>query len=116
MLWVVLSELRMVKIMASPRKCALTRRDTKYLWFLVGLGTIRPLADKVEAIHGFLMPQNNKQLRSFLELINYYHRFMLHFSELADPLMEALKGWWSGPIEWTTEMTCNFELLKKAPM
>ncbi|KYO21829.1 hypothetical protein Y1Q_0000515 [Alligator mississippiensis] len=44
----ILSELRQAGLTANPQKCSLAKRETKYLGFLVGRGTIRPLADKVE--------------------------------------------------------------------
>ncbi|KYO42279.1 hypothetical protein Y1Q_0022150 [Alligator mississippiensis] len=46
----VLSELRQAGLTANLQKCALAKRETKYLGFLVGRGTIRPLADKVETV------------------------------------------------------------------
>lgn len=71
-LWAILAELRKVRMIANLWKCALVNRQTKYLGFLVGQGTIRLLADKVEIIHKFATSQNSKQLQSFLGLANYY--------------------------------------------
>lgn len=75
-LWAVLSELWGVGMMVSSRKCALAQRQTKYLGFLVRLETMRPLANKVEAIYNFATPQNSKQLQFFLGLANYYRQFV----------------------------------------
>ena len=41
-----------------------------------------PLLDKVEAINNLSVPTTKKQLRSFIELINYYRDMWLHRSEI----------------------------------
>ncbi|XP_059582206.1 uncharacterized protein LOC132243291 [Alligator mississippiensis] len=110
----VLSELRQARLTANPRKCALAKRETKYLGFLVGRGTIRLLADKVKTVRNFPAPQNCRQLRSFLGLTNYYRRFVPHFSELMAPLTEALKGRKNGAVRWTEHMEQCFRKLKQA--
>ncbi|XP_059587844.1 probable GH family 25 lysozyme 3 [Alligator mississippiensis] len=110
----IFSELKHVGLMANPQKCVLAQKETKYLGFLVGRGMIRPLSDKVEIIQNFTAPQNCHQLWSFLGLTNYYRRFALDFSELATPLIEALKRWRTGIVRWTEEITQSFERLKQA--
>ena len=45
---------------------------------------------KVEAVEKFPIPQNVKELRSFLGLASYYRRFIVGFSKIAHPLF-ALK-------------------------
>ncbi|KYO43699.1 hypothetical protein Y1Q_0013688 [Alligator mississippiensis] len=45
----ILTELRHAGLTANPRKCALAQKETKYLGFLIGRGTIKPLADKTDA-------------------------------------------------------------------
>lgn len=89
---VVLTELRKACLTVNPRKCAVAQRQTKYLRILVGQGTIKPLADKVEAVSKFQALQTCKQLQSFLGLTNYLPLVFPWFSELAAPLSEALKG------------------------
>ncbi|KYO20669.1 hypothetical protein Y1Q_0012557 [Alligator mississippiensis] len=99
----ILTELRHAGLTTNPRKCALVQKETKYLGFLFGRGTIKPLADKVEIIRNFTVPQDCRQLRSFLGLTNYYRRFVPHFAELAAPLSGALKGWKTGVVRRTPQ-------------
>ncbi|KYO44938.1 hypothetical protein Y1Q_0023002 [Alligator mississippiensis] len=113
-LWAVLTELRRIGLTTNPRKCSFAQKETKYLGFLVGRGTIKPLADKVEIIRNFTAPQDCRQLRSFLGLTNYYRRFVPHFAELAAPLSGALKGRKTGVDRWSEEMRQSFEKLKRA--
>jgi hypothetical protein len=46
---------------------------------------------KVEAIHGCPIPQTLSQVRSFLGLVGFYHRFVKDFSTIAAPLNEFTK-------------------------
>jgi hypothetical protein len=45
----------------------------------------------VEAIHGWPIPKNLSQVRSFLGLAGLYHRFVKDFSTIAAPLNELTK-------------------------
>lgn len=58
------------------------------------------------------MPQNVKDLRSFLGLAGYYRCFVRHFSIIARPLTELLKK--GAPFCWTDHQSQSFEALKAA--
>lgn len=77
---------------ANPKKCTLRKSKTKYLGFPVGQEAIQPLADKVAVVREFHPPQTKGQIKSFLGLTSYYRCFIPHFTELATPLMDAIKG------------------------
>jgi hypothetical protein len=47
---------------------------------------ISPLADRVTAIQNFPQPRLMRQLRRFLGMVNYYHRFMPSAAQDQAPL------------------------------
>jgi len=47
--------------------------------------------DKIEAIQEAPTPQNVKQLRSFLGLVQYYSKFITNRSSLLHPMYQLLK-------------------------
>ena len=53
---------------------------------------ILPLSERVKAIQNYSTPKTIKQLRAFLGLINYYHRFVKSMAKCLAPLYELLKG------------------------
>ena len=47
-----------------------------------------PLPDKIQAIKDVAIPTNNKQLRSFIGVINYYRDMLKHRLDILAPLTE----------------------------
>jgi hypothetical protein len=64
----------------------------------------------VEAIHGWPIPKNLSQVRSFLGLAGFYCRFVKDFSTIAAPLNELTKK--GAPFSWGTRQQNAFDMLK----
>jgi hypothetical protein len=47
-------------------KCFLGQKETKYLGFIVGNGTLRTIRDNFLAVRDWPLPQTQKQIRSFI--------------------------------------------------
>ena len=52
---------------------------------------ISPDPNKIDAIKAIKMPENFKQLRSFLGMVNYCGRFIQNLSSLTEPLRKLLR-------------------------
>ena len=61
-----------------------------YLGHVVGLGEVKPVSAKVEAIANFPPPESKKQLMRFLGMAGYYRRFYPNFVAVAEPLTQLL--------------------------
>ena len=72
-----------------------------------------PVPEKVQVIRDFPQPQSQRQLRRFIGLVNFYHRFLPHCAELMLPLHSLLKGK-SKSITWTDAATTSFNATKEA--
>lgn len=89
--------------------------EVKVLGHLVSQGAVKPTPAKVSAINAIAPPTTVTDVRSFLNMIGYYRRFIYKFADIAGPLYEVTKG---GPnvkqrIEWTTERQTAFDKLKQ---
>lgn len=93
------------------KKCQLMQRSVEYVGYLVDAG-LQPLPDKVEAITRALIPQNVKELRSFLGLVGYNQQFIADMSTLTKSLNELLQQ--SRKWVWTPECESVFEALSNA--
>ena len=61
-----------------------------------------PTEAKLKAVRDWAVPQNIKDIRSFLGFVNYYRRFVRNFAEIADPLTSLTKKdavWQWGPFQ-----------------
>jgi hypothetical protein len=74
---------------------------------------IRPDSKKVEAVQTWPVPKNVHDVRSFLGLVNYFRKFIEHYSEIAVPLTNLTKK--SHPWVWTGRCQDAFELIE-APL
>ena len=67
---------------------------------------------KIQVIRDWPTPTTLTELRSFLELVNFYRRFMLGFSHIAWALIQVTKGSGRTKFVWGKEKQRAFDDLK----
>ena len=77
-------------IVINPNKCIFGVPELDFLGHHIDCNGITPLPEKVQAIRDFPQPQTQRQLRQFIGLVNFYHRFLPHCAELMQPLHALL--------------------------
>jgi serine protease inhibitor ecotin len=87
----VLTRISDAKLTLNLKKCVFANAELDFLGHHIGLNSIQPRTQKVEALLGFPRPVNKKQVQSFLGLAGYYRKFLPHYSQLVLPLTELLK-------------------------
>lgn len=75
-------------IVINPQKCVLGVEQLQFLGHSVNKDGISPLQNK--AVNEFPVPNSQRQLREFLRLINFYHRFIPHCANILRPLNSCL--------------------------
>ena len=60
--------------------------ETEYLGYILSRDGIKPQPKKLQAILALAPPQNVKQLRSFLGMVQYYRDIWARRSEILAPL------------------------------
>ena len=106
----VLTILRKNKIYCRLQKCIFAASEIPVLGCLVGKNGVRPDPEKIRAISEWPTPKNVKDLRKFLGLATYLHKYARNFAGLALPLSRLLKKdveW-----EWTAETQQSFDAIK----
>jgi hypothetical protein len=66
---------------------------------------------KVQEVLDWKPPRTVHQVRSFLSLAGYYHRFILNFSKIVKPITDLLKK--EEKFIWNAERSEAFQTLKK---
>ena len=63
-----------------------------YLWHTLTPEGVQPNDKKVVAVRDFPVPKCVKEVKSFLGLTNFYHRFILDMATLSRPLTALTRG------------------------
>ena len=87
----ILEVFREHKLFLKPSKCTFLQTEIKYLGHIISGSSIRPDPVKLDGVRKWPVPQNLKQLRSFLGFLNYYRRFIHNYSLHARPLHDLTK-------------------------
>lgn len=111
---VVLDRLRSAGLTINPAKCVLAKKETEYLGFTIGGGLIKPQVRKIHAIESCPLPLTTKQLRSFLGMAGFYHRFIPNFSARAALLTDKTGSRCPNQVKWTGEVVAAFKDIQKS--
>ena len=82
----VLSKLGEAGLMLKRSKCVFMVPSVEYLGHHISSEGIHPTEDKKRVIMEAPVPQNVSQLRSFLELFNFYGKFLQNLADTLVPL------------------------------
>ena len=99
----VFSRLRKYQLKVQPDKCEFLRREVMYLGHIISEKGVRPNPEKIRAVLEYPTPKTCKDIKSFLGLTGYYHRFIKDYSKIVKPLTRLLKKnvtfFWDSPQE-----------------
>ena len=111
----VLTRLEKYGVRVKLAKCEFMSSEVVYLGHRIDATGIHPTDDKISAIKEAPIPQNVTELRSFLGLVNYYHKFLPNMSTRLKPLYSLLQK--GIPFVWSKEcnqafINCKQDLLR----
>ncbi|GBM72073.1 Retrovirus-related Pol polyprotein from transposon 297 [Araneus ventricosus] len=72
----VFNRLKDYHLKINLEKCIFSRETIQFLGFQVSPGGASPLPDRVKAFTEYPLPKSVTELRRFLAMINFYHRFL----------------------------------------
>lgn len=111
-LHVVLDLLSIDQSKLKLSKCRFAKSSISYLGHVISAEGVATDPSRVADVQNWLVPQDLKQLHSFLGLVGYYRKFVQGFAIIACPLTDLLK---KGSIFiWTATHSSAFEALKAA--
>ena len=86
----VLIRLQDAGLKVNAPKSSFCAMETKYLGYILTLDGIKPQPKKVQAIFALTQPQNVKQLRRFLGMVQYCRNLWARHSEMLSPLTDLV--------------------------
>uniref|UniRef100_A0A7I5E602 RNA-directed DNA polymerase n=1 Tax=Haemonchus contortus TaxID=6289 RepID=A0A7I5E602_HAECO len=95
----------------KAEKCVLMETKVSFLGHVIDGAGIHTDPRKVEAVKNYPVPEDVRQLRTFLGMAAFYRKFCLNFAKTASPLFEltSSKRAWN----WTSECDEAFEKVKQ---
>ena len=94
----------------AKKKCEFNQREIEYLGHKLGDGKISPTDQKLKIIKEWERTTNTKEVQSFLGFVNYYHKFIKNFAEIAIPLYTLSRK--DVKFTWKKEQEDAFNQLK----
>ena len=92
-------------------KCSFSMEEVEYWGHIVGCEGVRVDPKKIQAMQDWLQPKTLNNLRGFLGLTGYYHKFVRNYGRIARPLTHLLK---KNSFLWNDEVQQAFIALKHA--
>jgi hypothetical protein len=108
---IVLTRLREHQLHAKFSKCEFWLDTIPFLGHILSAQGVAVDPSKVKDILEWKPPTTVHQVRSFLGMAGYYHRFILDLSKIAKPITELLKN--HVKFVWSSECNNTFEELKR---
>jgi hypothetical protein len=106
----VFCRLRGANLKVKPSKCRLFQRRVEFLGHVVSSAGIEMQAEKVAVVRDWPVPQNLREVRSFLGLCSYYRKFISGFANIAASLHELMKK--NTAFVWSEPQQKAFDQLK----
>jgi len=92
-------------------KCSFAQRRLEYLGHIISKRGVEPDPSKIQAMLAWPTTKSPKDLRAFLGLTGFYHKFIQGYATIAFPLTALLC---KNAFAWTAESQSAFEKLKTA--
>ena len=87
----VLERMRTNKLYANASKCIFGAEEIPFLGCFIGKRGLRADPAKVKAIVDWPVPRSQKDLRKWLSLANYLHKYSANYAKMARPLSSLFK-------------------------
>jgi len=100
------------KLYANLKKCIFCADEIPVLGCFVGVNGVRLDPEKIKAISEWPVPSSVKDLRKFLGLANYLHKYTKNHAHLVHPLTNLLRK--DSPWSWDDKQQAAFDALKKS--
>ena len=107
----VLQRLQLHGLRANKAKCEFFKEKITYCGHDIDSNGLHKSAEKVEAVLKAPRPNDVAEVRSFLGLINYYHRFLPNLSTAVHPLNQLLEK--NHKWKWTEQCEAAFHKVKE---
>jgi hypothetical protein len=90
-IWMVFQHLREVYLKLNPSKCCFGVQNITFLGHVVNVEGFHLDPKKIVVVKTFPIPKTITNVRAFLGLIGYYHKFIFGYAKIVKPLFGLTK-------------------------
>ena len=111
----VLQRLRDHNIAVNPSKCVFGATEIQYTGHVLNEQGLSFSKEKIEKVSGFTKPTTQKELKSFVGFVTYFHEHIKNFSMIMAPLHRLLEGYTRGSshkLKWDDETDSAFHTIQ----
>ena len=98
-------------VLIKPEKCVFMTKEISYLGFKITNKGLFKTDEKIKAIKESLAPTNVSEVRSFLDLVTFYSKFVPNLVTIAAPIYQLTRK--NVPFDWNEECQKAFHSLKR---
>jgi cleavage and polyadenylation specificity factor subunit 1 len=98
-------------LVVRPEKCVFGQEKVRFLGLEVSPTGVRPTPDKVDDLLKMPPPRSITELRRFIGMINFYHRFVPHLAGVLRPLHDLVNKR-KREFHWSAEHATAYDLAK----
>lgn len=112
---VVFQRLHKFGVKLNVQKCVFGVKKVPFLGHLVSSDGISPLPERVDTLRQYELPKTISELRRFLAILNFYHRFIPNAAKkqaILHELTKSKKKHDNTPISWSEEHISAFNICK----
>ena len=106
----VLEKLSEKTLYIKKKKSRFEVQEVEFLEYVIWSEQIEKDLKKTQAVRDWPTPRRVKKVQSFLELVNYYWKFVPNYSQVAEPLTHLM--WKTEEFHWNKEQKQAFQDLK----
>ena len=107
---IIFQRLKEARLKLKQSKCNFIKKHIQYLGHLISPEGIQSLPEKLESIRNMPPPKSAKEIKQFLGLAGYCHKFVPRFSDLSRSLTRLTRK--DVLFKWTEECQAVFKMLK----
>jgi len=86
----VLEKLNKRALYVKKSKSRFKTKEIKFLDYVIQFEQIEKNSEKTDAVRNWPPPKRVKKVQAFLELTNYYQKFVPNYAKIAEPLTQLM--------------------------
>ncbi|GBO04024.1 Retrovirus-related Pol polyprotein from transposon 17.6 [Araneus ventricosus] len=90
-LQLVFDRLAQFNLTLDPNKIQICKTNITYLGFNISANGYAPSKDSIQKVTKFPVPQNVKQVQSYLGMMNYFRHLIFNYAEVVEPIVNLTR-------------------------